>query len=570
MLMVVRRLQGCVAAARYGTGAARLLTTHRSSIAMPPIPAVSVPEYLIGQSRKFGDHPALIDGPTGKMIRYSELEPMIKSVAAGLAARGLGQGDVIGILSPNCIEYPIALHGALLLGCKVTTLNSLYTPFEVARQLKDAGATQLIVAGPLLETAKLAITNEGANLTRMYTLDAAAAVADDSSAIAIEPFSVLLAGGAPPPAAIFDPATHVAVIPYSSGTSGMPKGVELTHRNVLANVLQAKAEHVQLSTEDTLVGVLPFFHIYGLTVILNIALASGSTVVTLPKFEPELFLRVLKQHHVTVAHVAPPLVGFLAKHPAVEKVLPLPRLRELFSGAAPLGSELEVEVRARLKCGVRQGYGMTETAPATHVVPVASMQANDASGSVGTLLPGMECKIVSTENGAVLGVDQRGELCLKGPNVMKGYLNRPDANAESFDADGFYRTGDVGYVDSKGMYYVVDRVKELIKVKGYQVPPAELEAVLLGCDAIADAAVIGVQCPKSGEQPKAYVVRQVGHESFSEVDVAAFLHDKVAEYKRIVPELVEFVKAVPKSAAGKILRKELRAMEEARSAAKAA
>ena len=235
--MWMRRLQRSFAAARYGTGAARLLTTHRSSIAMPPIPAVSVPEYLIGQSRKFGDHPALIDGPTGKMIRYSELEPMIKSVAAGLAARGLGQGDVIGILSPNCIEYPIALHGALLLGCKVTTLNSLYTPFEVARQLKDAGATQLIVAGPLLETAKLAITKEGANLTRMYTLDAAAAVTDDSSAIAIEPFSVLLAGGAPPPPAARSPTSatmEVAAAPWDDlemvGAIPLPRDCELPTR----------------------------------------------------------------------------------------------------------------------------------------------------------------------------------------------------------------------------------------------------------------------------------------------------------------------------------------------------
>ena len=279
---------------------------------------------------------------------------------------------------------------------------------------------------------------------------------------------------------------------------------------------------------------------------------------------------MLKEHEVTVAHVAPPIIGFLAKHPAVESALPLPRLKELFSGAAPLGEELESEVRQRLGCGVRQGYGMTEAAPATHVVPIERMHANDASGSVGTLLPGMECRVVSTASGEAVGVGEPGELCLRGPNVMKGYLGRPDANAESFDANGFYRTGDVGYVDERGMYFVIDRVKELIKVKGFQVPPAELEAVLLGSDAIADAAVIGLPCAKHGEQPKAYVVRQKGHEGLAAADVAAFLQGKVAEYKQVAPEFVEFVEAVPKSAAGKILRKELRAMEEARAAARVA
>jgi len=287
----------------------------------------------------------------------------------------------------------------------------------------------------------------------------------------------------------------------------------------------------------------------------------------MPGFDPALFLKVLKQHDVTVAHVAPPIVGFLAKHPAVDSVLPLPRLKELFSGAAPLGDELEKGARARLGCMVRQGYGMTEAAPATHVVPYDRGFAGNTNGAVGELLPGMQCKIVATADGSPCGVGEPGEICLKGPNVMKGYLNRPDANAESFDADGFYRTGDVGYVDEDGMYYIVDRVKELIKVKGFQVPPAELEAVLLGCESIADAAVIGLPCAKEGEKPKAYVVRQPGSEGFGADDVAAYLTQKVAEYKRVAAENVEFVDAVPKSAAGKILRKELRAMEEARRAA---
>ena len=275
--------------------------------------------------------------------------------------------------------------------------------------------------------------------------------------------------------------------------------------------------------------VQPFYHIYGFTVILNIALCAGARVVTMPGFDPALFLKVLKQYDVTVAHVAPPraflplplplarwplphlvrpalfalpllcspthppcvcaprlpladpattlcatthsppVVGFLAKHPAVDSVLPLPRLKELFSGAAPLGQELEDAARSRLGCIVRQGYGMTEAAPATHIVPYDVAASGVAKQTVGTLVPGMECKIINTENGEECAVGERGELCLAGPNIMVGYLNKPEATADSFDADGFYKTGDVGFVDEDGLYYVVDRVKELIKVKGYQV-----------------------------------------------------------------------------------------------------
>ena len=539
--------------------ALRSLTVHASQHALPPLPNVALPELILERSRTFApDSPALIDGPSGRVLTYGELEPTVRTVAANFAARGVVQGSTIGVLSPNCIEYPIALHAAWSLGAKVTTINPMYTPTEVATQLKDAGATQLVVGSSALLDVAYSAQAAGAPLERLYV------IGSENFPAPAENFAALLKPGAPaPPPPTFDPATHVAAIPYSSGTSGLPKGVELTHRNIVANVSQCMVAHTIMGPDDTLVGVLPFYHIYGLTVILNIALCSGSAVVTMPKFDPELFLRVLKQHNVTIAHVAPPLVAFLAKHPAVDSILPLPQLKELFSGAAPLGSDLEAAARARLGCMVRQGYGMTEAAPATHVVPYE--RTDDANGAVGTLLPGMECKIVSTETGEAVGAGESGELCLKGPNVMKGYLGRPEATAESFDADGFYKTGDVGYVDADGLTFVVDRVKELIKVKGFQVAPAELEAALMSYDQIADAAVIGVASERYGEVPKAYVVKQ--NEALSADDVAAFLKGRVAEFKEVAAENVEFVEAVPKSAAGKILRKELRAMEAARAAA---
>uniref|UniRef100_A0A7S0L8F5 4-coumarate--CoA ligase n=1 Tax=Coccolithus braarudii TaxID=221442 RepID=A0A7S0L8F5_9EUKA len=527
-----------------------------SKYILPPLPDITLTELLLSRVKAHGDRPALIDGPSGRTIKFDELEPMIRKCAAGLAARGLGKGDVIGLLSPNSIDYPIALFGAATVGATVTTLNPLYTPFEISRQLKDANARQLYVSGPLLEKAYEAVAL-GADLTRVYSFDELPVLPPEGPPL--EAFSALLESQDAPPAVGIEPSTDVVFIPYSSGTSGMPKGVELTHRNLVANVLQAMVAS-GLGPDDTVVGVLPFYHIYGFTVILNVALCAGSTIVTMPSFEPVLFLKILKEHDITVAHVAPPLVGFLARHPAVEAVLPLPRLAELFSGAAPLGKELEDAARQRLGCVVRQGYGMTEASPVTHIMPMSLAQAGVAQGAVGELVPGMECKLIDL-NGAPVGVGERGEICLRGPNIMKGYLNRPEANAESFDADGFYKTGDVGFVDEDGLYYVVDRVKELIKVKGFQVPPAELEDVLLGSEAIADAAVIGVACAKHGEVPKAFVVRQSGHESVSALDISSFLVGKVAEYKLISAENVEFVQAVPKSAAGKILRKELRALE---------
>jgi len=284
-------------------------------------------------------------------------------------------------------------------------------------------------------------------------------------------------------------------------------------------------------------------------------------VVVMPGFEPDLFLSVLKEHEVTVCHVAPPIIGFLAKSPLVDSVLPLPRLKELFSGAAPLGTEVATETIKRLGLrALRNGYGMTEMSPASHICPYGQPPAK--LGAIGTLLPNMRCKLVSTETGQPVGRNERGELWCEGPNVMQGYLNRPDATAETIDVDGFLHTGDVGYVDDEGYYYVVDRVKELIKVKGFQVAPAELEALLLGFEAVADAAVIGVPDEKAGELPKAYVVRQKGYEALSHSEVKAFVAGKVTPYKEIAE--VEFVDAVPKSAAGKILRKELRKMEEER------
>lgn len=277
-------------------GARRPLSMiHSSRYEFTPS-SLKMHELIFSRASQFGDQTALVDGPTGRSIRYDEMEPRVRAVASSLASRGVSDASTVAILSPNSIEYPFAFHGVAMLGARVTTMNPLYTSEEIHRQLIDSGATQMIVASGLLEKAYEAIAL-GAPVTRVYTLEDAEAAAPPAASPPLESYSALLEGDATfEPSVDFDPHTHVGVVPYSSGTSGMPKGVELTHSNVVANVLQIEAHHVRLDSSDTLVGVLPFFHIYGMTVILQLALCSGAKVVTMPGFEPALFLKVLKQY----------------------------------------------------------------------------------------------------------------------------------------------------------------------------------------------------------------------------------------------------------------------------------
>jgi acyl-CoA synthetase (AMP-forming)/AMP-acid ligase II len=358
---------------------------------------------------------------------------------------------------------------------------------------------------------------------------------------------------ADPPHVTIDPATDVVVLPYSSGTTGLPKGVMLTHRNLVANLVQIDA--IEASDLRALVGVLPFFHIYGMVVILNFGLMRGATIVTLPRFELEPFLRVLQEWPIAIAHIVPPVAVALAKHPVVDRYN-LSGLKCLFSAAAPLGKELTDAVETRLSARVRQGYGMTEASPATHY----TIPGGERAGKVGPLVPSTECRIVDTETMADLGVGQPGEVWVRGPQVMKGYLNNPAATALTIDADGWLHTGDIGIVDEDGYLEVVDRLKELIKVKGYQVAPAELEALLLKHPRIADAAVIPVRDEEAGERPKAFIVLR---EPLTAEEVTTFVDAHVAHYKRI--RHVAFVEIIPKSASGKILRRVL--VERERSSA---
>jgi len=337
----------------------------------------------------------------------------------------------------------------------------------------------------------------------------------------------------------------------------------LTHTNLVANVAQSLA--IGVERDDVVPCVLPFFHIYGMTVLLNLALRTRARLVTLPRFDLAQYLGVIQEHRATFLFVAPPIALALAKHPLVDSY-DVSAVRAVLSGAAPLDEKLAQAVRERLGDGVRvlQGYGMTEMSPVSHCIPFD--RPDIPSGSVGLLVAGMEAKIVDPATGAEIGppaegVSGPGELLCRGPNVMVGYLGNPQATAETLEPDGFMHTGDIVTIDAGGVFQVVDRLKELIKYKGYQVPPAELEALLLSHPAVADAAVVGVPDEEAGEIPKAYVVVAPG-QSLTERDVVEFVAQQVAPYKKV--RAVEFIEAVPKSASGKILRKDLRTTGQVR------
>src|SRR5688500_609593 len=327
----------------------------------------------------------------------------------------------------------------------------------------------------------------------------------------------------------------------------------VSHRNLVANILQASAS-LGMDNDEVVIGVLPFFDIYGMTVIMNMGLWSGATTVTMPRFDLEQFLTIIQDQKVTRAYVVPPIALGLAKHPLVEK-FDLSSLRLVLSGAAPLGAELEQACQERLGCPVVQGYGMTETSPVSHTAP----RGEHKPGTIGPCLPNMECRIVDPETGEDAEEGGRGELWMRGPNIMQGYLNNEEATRATIVDEGWLHSGDVAIVDEDGYFAIVDRVKELIKSMGFQVAPAELEALLLEHPGVQDAAVIPLPDEEAGEIPKAFLVLK--DDGTTPEDVQEFVKERVSSYKQI--RAVEVVHEIPKSASGKILRRVLRDREQA-------
>ncbi len=518
------------------------------------IPEVSITEYVLRHAERLGDKPALIDGPSGRTITYGQLREGIRRAAAGLDGRGFRKGDVFAIYSPNVPEYAVTFNAVASLGGINTTINPLYTVDELANQLRDSGARMMVTVPPFLDKAREAGARTGVEEIFVF-----------GTAEGARPFAELLQGPPTPPPVPIDPRRDVVALPYSSGTTGLPKGVMLTHHNLVANLCQCEGmENFDgFGERDVVIAALPFFHIYGLVVIMKFTLAQGGTLVTMPRFDLLEFVSLIQKHRVTIAPIVPPIVVGMVKHPAVAQA-DLSSLRLVFSGAAPLGEEMARELSKKLGCPVVQGYGMTEASPVTHLSPTRNVPMRP--GSIGRVVPSTEVKITDVASGEALDTGREGELLIRGPQIMKGYLNRPQDTADSIDREGWYHTGDVGYVDDDGYFFIVDRTKELIKYKGLQVAPAELEALLLTHPAVLDAAVIRKADEEAGEVPKAYVVLKPDDAARATKGEAimAWVAERVAPHKRI--RHLEFIDQIPKSASGKILRRMLVDLEKARGA----
>ncbi|MDQ0961027.1 acyl-CoA synthetase (AMP-forming)/AMP-acid ligase II [Streptomyces sp. B4I13] len=511
---------------------------------VPPI-ELPIHDAVLGRAAEFGELPALVDGTDGTTLTYDQLDRFHRRVAAALAEAGVAKGDVLALHSPNTVAFPIAFYAATRAGATVTTVHPLATAEEFAKQLGDSAARWIVTVSPLLQTARRAAELTG-GVEEIFVCD---------TAPGHRSLVDMLGSTASEPQVAIDPVADVAALPYSSGTTGVPKGVMLTHRQIATNLAQLEPA-ISAGPGDRILAVLPFFHIYGLTALMNAPLRHGATVVVLPRFDLETFLAAIQKHRITGLYVAPPIVLALAKHPAVA-AYDLTSLKYVISAAAPLDADLAAACAERLNLPpVGQAYGMTELSPGTHVVPLSAMR-EAPGGTVGRLIAGTEMRIVSLDDpGKDLGVGEAGEILIRGPQVMKGYLGRPDATADMIDDVGWLHTGDVGRVDEDGWLFVVDRVKELIKYKGFQVAPAELEALLLTHPQIADAAVIGVYDDDGNEVPHAFVVRRPTAPELAAGEVAMYVAERVAPYKRV--RHVTFVDAVPRAASGKILRRKLR------------
>lgn len=527
---------------------------------LPPIefPNTDIWGFLFERKDKpYPDDKVIFRDPyTNRSYTFAQVRDTAVEFGKGLkSVYEWRRGHVLALFTPNCIDTPSVMWGAHWAGGIVSPANPGYTAEEFAFQLKDAGARAIVTQKALLPTAIEAAKMVGIEEDHIILMGD-----EKDDTYKFKHFSNVknLAGTSRYRRAKLSPDKDIAFLPYSSGTTGKPKGVMLCHRNVTSNTLMNHTlESKNLSWKnDRLIAFLPFFHIYGLTVIIHQSLYAGYECLVMPKFDLPNFCKIIQDHKVTMAYVVPPVVLQLGKHPVVSNY-DLTSLRMMNSGAAPLTRELVDAVYKRLKVPVKQGYGLSETSPTTHAQPWDHWDKK--MGSAGILLPGQTAKFMSAEETEV-PIGETGELWIKGPNVFMGYLNNEEGTKNALTSDGYFKTGDVGFQDKDGAFFITDRVKELIKYKGFQVPPAELEGKLLSHDKVNDVAVIGVYDEQQAtEVPRAYVVVNKGIEQneATSKDIIDWLAQKVANHKRLRGG-VRFVEEIPKSVSGKILRRVLK------------
>jgi acyl-CoA synthetase (AMP-forming)/AMP-acid ligase II len=413
-----------------------------------------------------------VDGATGRVLTYAELGSAVRRAAAGLVARGVAKGDTLALCSSNSPDFAVAYYAALAAGALVTTVNPLAPSGDIAWQLAHSGARWLIITAALAQDSVGELA-AAAGVRETFAFGAAALGGPGGASGRATPFAALTGADHPDRLPTVGPGDP-AVLLYSSGTTGLPKGALLSHRNLVASLCQTRAVH-RVGPDDVVLTVLPLYHIFALQVSLSLGLAAGATVVTMPRFGLDGFCGLVQDYGVTRVEAVPPIVLALARHPAVPEY-DLGCLRLITSGAAPLGTALASECARRLGCRVKQGYGMTELGGATHIVPDTG---GGSAESVGPLLPGAQSRVIDCASGRDVGPGQPGEMLIRTPGTMRGYVDNREATTATIDADGWLHTGDVVIANREGWFTIVDRLKELIKYKGSQVAPAALEAILL-------------------------------------------------------------------------------------------
>ena len=518
--------------------------SKRKPIPLPKNQALDVTTYI--SSRPHHGKTAFIDATTGRQITFSELWRAVDSVATCLSDMGIRKGHVILLLSPNSIFFPVVCLSVMSLGAIITTTNPLNTPREIAKQIADSKPVLAFTIKELIP--KLA----GSSLPIVLLDDPQNITPEAKKLTTLQE----MMNKEPNGSRVRDRVNQddTATLLYSSGTTGASKGVVSSHRNLIAMIQTIVDRFNSEEAQQTFICTVPMFHIYGLAAFAMGLLASGSTIVVLSKFDMHEMLSAISKYRATNLPLVPPiLVAMINGADQLKSKYELSSLHSVLSGGAPLSKEvIEGFSQKYPTVKIFQGYGLTESTGIG--ASTDSLEESRRYGTAGMLSPSMEAKIVDPDSGEALPVNRTGELWLKGPSIMKGYFSNEEATASTLDSEGWLRTGDLCYIDDDGFIFVVDRLKELIKYKGYQVPPAELEALLLTHPEISDTAVIPFPDKEVGQYPMAYIVRKAGSD-LSETAVMDFVARQVAPYKRI--RRVAFVAAIPKNPSGKILRKDL-------------
>jgi long-chain acyl-CoA synthetase len=505
-----------------------------------------VHDVVLESCRRNNGKTALVDTSCDRRFTFTEYGSLVESLARGLISAGLAPGEVVAIFLPNSWEFAITYHAATLAGGIPTLLNPSYREREIRYQLENSGTVFLITDAPLLENVNLAGLPA---LRHVFTTRSGCAGREDFASLLRTTSSKL-------PEAVGSSQETIAALPYSSGTTGLPKGVMLSHYNLVANVYQMLGPNAALLTpDDVMLCFLPLYHIYGLTVALTLSLALGSTLVLVPRFDVQKLCALLLRESITMMPVVPPAINALCQAAEAGIFPKNHKVRWIKSGAAPLAPELARRFTRLTGISVVQGYGMTEASPVTHVGYIAPPEMNRPA-SIGQPLALTECRIVDIDGNDVAPGEQ-GELVMRGPQIMLGYWKEPQATAAVL-RDGWYFSGDIVRADADGFYYVLDRSKEMIKYKGFPVAPAEVEALLLEHPAVRDCGVVARPDLAAGEIPCAFVVLRDGFTPSDALqkELCDFVADRLAHHKQ--PREIRFVDAVPRTPSGKILRRELR------------